>query len=64
MLFRSDALRRAFDATMQDAAFLVEAEKSGMDINARTGERLSAIVADLVQTPLAITEKTEALTQP
>ena len=61
---RVDALRRAFDATMQDAAFLVEAEKSGMDINARTGERLSAIVADLVQTPLAITEKTEALTQP
>ncbi|MGE5537412.1 MAG: Bug family tripartite tricarboxylate transporter substrate binding protein [Gemmatimonas sp.] len=60
---RVAALRRAFDATMTDPAFLDEARRLGVEINARSGERLAAIVADLMKTPLAVTEKTEAMTQ-
>ena len=57
------ALRRGFDATMTDPAFLSEANKLGMDINARTGEQLTDIVANLMLTPVALTEKAEAMTQ-
>ena len=60
---RVAALRRAFDATMTDPAFLDEAKRLGVDINARSGERLAEIVENLMRTPLAITEKTEAMTQ-
>lgn len=61
---RVRALRRAFDATMKDPAFLDETRKLGIEVNARTGEQLSAIIAGLVKTPLSVTEKTKALTQP
>ena len=60
---RVTALRRGFDATMTDPAFLSEANKLGMDINARTGEQLTDIVANLMLTPVALTEKAEAMTQ-
>jgi tripartite-type tricarboxylate transporter receptor subunit TctC len=60
---RVQALRRGFDATMTDPAFLSEANKLGMDINARTGEQLTDIVANLMLTPIALTEKAEAMTQ-
>jgi tripartite-type tricarboxylate transporter receptor subunit TctC len=56
-------LRRGFDATMKDPVFLQEASKIGIDINARSGEQLTAIIADLVKTPLSVTEKAEAMTQ-
>jgi tripartite-type tricarboxylate transporter receptor subunit TctC len=62
-LDRVVALRRAFDATMTDPAFLDDANKLGVEINPRPGERLAAIVQELMQTPLAVTEKTEAMTQ-
>jgi tripartite-type tricarboxylate transporter receptor subunit TctC len=60
---RVAALRHGFDATMTDPAFLDEAKKLGADINARSGERLAEIVKNLMQTPLAVTEKAEAMTQ-
>lgn len=40
---RVDALRRAFDATMQDPAFLADAAKQKMDIRPLSGERLQAL---------------------
>ena len=60
---RVAALRRGFDATMTDPAFLDEANKLGMDISARSGEQLADIVANLMQTPLLVTEKAEAMTR-
>jgi tripartite-type tricarboxylate transporter receptor subunit TctC len=48
---RVEALRRAFDATMTDEAFVAEAAKTGFDLNPLTGEQVQALVADLANTP-------------
>jgi tripartite-type tricarboxylate transporter receptor subunit TctC len=50
-LERVEALRRAFDATMKDPAFLAEAEKAKMDIGAMTGEESQKIADSIVNTP-------------
>jgi tripartite-type tricarboxylate transporter receptor subunit TctC len=60
---RVEALRRAFDATMKDPELKAEAEKLGLDINALTGEQLSEIITDLMNTPSDIVEKMQALVQ-
>jgi tripartite-type tricarboxylate transporter receptor subunit TctC len=56
---RVDALRRAFDATMQDAAFLKEAESMGLEVAAQTGERIAELVAIAVATPQDIVKTAE-----
>lgn len=48
---RVTALRRAFDATMKDPAFLAEAEKSKLEVDPMTGEELAQFVAKLAATP-------------
>jgi tripartite-type tricarboxylate transporter receptor subunit TctC len=48
---RVTALRRAFDATMKDPAFLAEADKAKMDISAMTGEESQLIADSIVNTP-------------
>lgn len=48
---RVAALRRAFDATMKDAAFLAEAEKLNLDISAMTGEEVTSLVDELSSIP-------------
>jgi tripartite-type tricarboxylate transporter receptor subunit TctC len=48
---RVTALRRAFDATMKDPAFLAEADKAKMDISAMTGEESQPIADSIVNTP-------------
>jgi hypothetical protein len=45
------ALRRAFDATLADPAFLEDAERQTLEIGARGGEELQKIVTDLIETP-------------
>jgi tripartite-type tricarboxylate transporter receptor subunit TctC len=54
---RVAALRRAFDATLADPAFLEDAGKQNLEIGARGGEELQKIVADLIDTPAAVTER-------
>ena len=54
---RIAALRRAFDATLADPAFLEDAGKQNLEIGARGGEELQKIVADLIDTPAAVTER-------
>lgn len=54
---RVAALRRAFDETMKDAAFLDEAGRLGMDISPMTGEELQQIVASLIDEPAAILDQ-------
>jgi tripartite-type tricarboxylate transporter receptor subunit TctC len=54
---RVTALRRAFDATMADAGFRVEAEQQGLEISAMGGEELQSIIADMLDTPPAVLER-------
>ncbi|HEY6255622.1 MAG TPA: hypothetical protein VIY51_07475 [Xanthobacteraceae bacterium] len=51
---RVAALRRAFDAAMADPLLLDEARRENLDIGARTGEELQAIVAEMLATSPAI----------
>ena len=48
---RVSALRRAFDATMKDPAFLAEAAKTGMDISPSTGEEAQKYSDLIANTP-------------
>jgi len=52
-------LRRAFDATMKDQAFLKEAETMGFEVAPKTGEEIAALVAAAIATPKDIVAKAE-----
>lgn len=58
---RIKALRTAFTATMKDSAFMAEATRQGLEINALDGEELTERIIALGKTPAAVIEKTEAL---
>ncbi len=51
---RFAALRKAFDLTMKDAAFLAEAAKAKIDISPSTGADAEKIVATVLATPPAV----------
>jgi tripartite-type tricarboxylate transporter receptor subunit TctC len=57
---RLNALRRAFDATMKDPAFLAEAEKLRLTVGPMTGEEVQKLVAEVTDLPPALTEKVRA----
>jgi tripartite-type tricarboxylate transporter receptor subunit TctC len=57
---RVAALRRAFDMTMQDAEFLAEARKMGMEINPMGGDTLGKLVTSIVDAPAAVIGKVRA----
>ena len=48
---RVDALRRAFDATMRDAAYLADAERLKIDIDPLSGAEVAALIAQVLRTP-------------
>lgn len=48
---RVNALRRAFDATMKDPAFLADATKAKMEIDPMTGEEVQKLIAELYTYP-------------
>jgi tripartite-type tricarboxylate transporter receptor subunit TctC len=48
---RVDALRRAFDATMKDPAYLAEADKLKIEVEPLTGEQVAALVEQVSRTP-------------
>jgi tripartite-type tricarboxylate transporter receptor subunit TctC len=47
---RLAAMRRAFDATMKDAAYLADAEKLKIDVDPLTGEEVAALVEQVSRT--------------
>jgi tripartite-type tricarboxylate transporter receptor subunit TctC len=59
---RVGLLRRAFDATMADPAFLKEAEGMGFEVAPQTGEQIFARVVAAVATPTDIVKKAERAT--
>jgi tripartite-type tricarboxylate transporter receptor subunit TctC len=58
---RVAALRRAFDATMTDPAFLDEAAKSGTDISPSTGEEAQKVAAFIADTPPSVLARTKQI---
>jgi len=61
---RAQALRRAFDATLKDPAFLAEAEKLKLEVNPVSGEDVARLVADLYGTPKHIVEEARTAIKP
>lgn len=60
---RLAALRKAFDETMKDPAFLADAAKSQLELNPVTGEEVQKLVADIYRTPPDVARKAGALLQ-
>jgi len=54
---RVQALRRAFDATMKDDAFLTEAEKLRLDVEPSTGEELTVLVNAIMNTTPSVASR-------
>jgi tripartite-type tricarboxylate transporter receptor subunit TctC len=59
---RVRALRRAFDATVKDKAFLEEARQRKMDVEPRTGEQLQAVVKSVADLPDDLIAKASQMT--
>jgi tripartite-type tricarboxylate transporter receptor subunit TctC len=57
---RVQALRRAFDATMRDRAFVADAARLQLEIDPMTGEEVQALVAQLARTPPEIVTRVRA----
>jgi tripartite-type tricarboxylate transporter receptor subunit TctC len=57
---RLAALRAAFDATMKDATFLADAEKSRLDVAPTSGARLQKLVEGMIGTNQAVLARTKA----
>jgi tripartite-type tricarboxylate transporter receptor subunit TctC len=52
---RIDALRRAFDKTMKDPAFLAQARKQRLAIDPVSGTALQSLVAEILAAPKPVT---------
>ncbi|MGH7816516.1 MAG: Bug family tripartite tricarboxylate transporter substrate binding protein [Candidatus Binatia bacterium] len=61
---RVQILRKAFTATMNDPAFLADAEKSNLDISPLTGEELEKTVHGLLKTNPALLAKLKQIIAP
>ena len=58
---RVQVLRRAFDATMTDAAFLAEAKTLGFEVSPTRGEDVAGIIAEIYATPTPIVERIKGI---
>jgi tripartite-type tricarboxylate transporter receptor subunit TctC len=56
---RLAVLRKAFMATMNDPTLIAEAEKAGMELGARDGEEVQALVSKLYALPANVVERTK-----
>ena len=61
---RLAALRKAFDDTMKDPAFVAEAEKLNMEIEPLTAAQLDKLLANAYATPKPIVQQAAALLTP
>lgn len=48
---RLEAMRRAFDATMKDPAYLAEAKKQKMEVDPMTGEEMQKLIGSFYESP-------------
>jgi tripartite-type tricarboxylate transporter receptor subunit TctC len=61
---RLEAIRKAFQATLQDPEFLAACAKAGLLVDGMTGQQVQALLADLYSWPPAIMERARAAMQP
>ena len=54
---RANALRRAFEATMKDPAFMAEAERLKLTIEPITGADLARIITEIYATPKDVVQR-------
>ena len=54
---RKQALRKAFDETLRDAAFLEEANKLKLEVNPVPGTEIDTLIAELYRTPKDVVEE-------
>jgi tripartite-type tricarboxylate transporter receptor subunit TctC len=57
---RVEALRRAFDATMQDPAFREEAAKLQLEVSPISGAEVQAMIEDVAHTPADVVRRVRA----
>jgi tripartite-type tricarboxylate transporter receptor subunit TctC len=55
---RVEILRRAYEATMKDPAFIADMKKSNRLLEPMTGEEVQALVNEILATPKALIERT------
>jgi len=58
---RVHILRRAFDATMKDEAFLAEADRLGSEIDPMSGEEVQQAVMQIMTTPKDVADRTQTI---
>ena len=61
---RLEAIRKAFQATLQDPEFLAATAKAGLLVDGMTGQQLQALLQSLYSMPPAIAERAKAAMQP
>jgi tripartite-type tricarboxylate transporter receptor subunit TctC len=57
---RLEALRRAFDATMKDEAYLAEAKSQKMDVDPMTGEEMEKLIKSFYTSPPDLVQRLKA----
>jgi tripartite-type tricarboxylate transporter receptor subunit TctC len=60
---RLRALRIAFERTLKDPAFLVEAEKAGLEVRHVGGEEVAQLVDRMYASPPSVIERAKAVAQ-
>jgi tripartite-type tricarboxylate transporter receptor subunit TctC len=58
---RVAAVRKAFEETMKDSAFLAEAEKLKIEVDPVSGEHMQKVVADVLATPKHLAARARAI---
>jgi tripartite-type tricarboxylate transporter receptor subunit TctC len=58
------ALRKAFDATLRDPAFIADADKQRLEIRAMDGGELADLVRQVIETPAELRERVKVAIQP
>jgi tripartite-type tricarboxylate transporter receptor subunit TctC len=61
---RKQALRRAFNATVKDPAFLEEADKLKLEVNPVSGDAIDTLLGELYRTPKDVVEDTRKAIAP
>ena len=61
---RAAILRKAFEATMADKAFVADAEKMGLEITPASGARVQDVVAKMYASPPAIVKRAREALRP
>jgi len=54
---RAASLRKAFDATMKDPAFIAEAERLKLTVEPITGEDIARMIGEIYATPAEVTQR-------